>query len=203
MYSLQYGKPIHAESLVSKMLEIDPMSAVNYVLLGLIQWMENKIDFAISSFKKSNNLDPKLIYSKLWLIYGLAWKGLKEQAIEQINQVVDDQTDRRKDVIFINWCMFFKYALLGKKSKALEILDKETEDFFYNIPELLWFGICNFTLIDEIDEALKWLERAINWGWINYPFIAEGHPLLMKLRNEKRFLKLLGRVKEEWENYDV
>jgi TolB-like protein/class 3 adenylate cyclase/Tfp pilus assembly protein PilF len=203
IYALQMGKPSSAEPFISKVLEIDPMNPVNYIFLGFVQWMEDKLDYALSSFQKSDNLDPGNIYSKFWYIYGLAWKGQHEQAVELIDQIAIDQTNSKKDSIFNNWCLFFKNVLLGRKSEALAVLEEDTKNYFWNDPELLWLGVCNFTLIDEKEEALDWLERAINWGWINYPLFAEKDPFFKDIRGETRFIKLIKKVKNEWDSIEI
>ncbi|MFQ5652033.1 MAG: hypothetical protein ACE5IY_19040 [bacterium] len=60
-----------------------------------------------------------------------------------------------------------------------------------------------FSLLDEKDEALIWLEHAVNSGFINYPLLAERDPFLENIRGEERFQKLMVRVKVEWENFEV
>ena len=60
-----------------------------------------------------------------------------------------------------------------------------------------------YALINEKEEAFKWLEHAINRGFINYPFLNEYDPFLENIRGEERFKKLMERVKYEWENFEV
>jgi hypothetical protein len=45
---------------------------------------------------------------------------------------------------------------------------------------------------------LKWLENAIDRGFINYPFIREHDHFLENVRGEERFDKLLEKVEREW-----
>ena len=61
----------------------------------------------------------------------------------------------------------------------------------------------SFALNDLKNEALDWLENAINRGFSNYPFLNEYDPLLENIRGEERFKKLMERVKYEWENFEV
>lgn len=58
-------------------------------------------------------------------------------------------------------------------------------------------------LIGEKDEAITSLEYAVNLGSVNYPFFSEIDPFLKNIRSEKRFKKLMERVKQEWENFEV
>ena len=58
-------------------------------------------------------------------------------------------------------------------------------------------------MIEEKDESLKWLERAVEWGMINYPLLSDIDPIIENIRGEERFKKLMERVKYEWENFEV
>jgi non-specific serine/threonine protein kinase len=52
------------------------------------------------------------------------------------------------------------------------------------------------------EEALDWLDNAVNMGCVNYPFM-EKDPFLDGLRGDERFQRLLQRVKREWESFKV
>ena len=51
------------------------------------------------------------------------------------------------------------------------------------------------------DEALTWLERAVEQGWINYPLFSKQDPLLESIRGEERFRELMVKVKRDWEDF--
>jgi hypothetical protein len=57
--------------------------------------------------------------------------------------------------------------------------------------------------LGNVEEALKWLERAVELGFINYPFIAHIDPFFESLRRDLRSRDLLGRIKHEWESFEV
>jgi non-specific serine/threonine protein kinase len=52
------------------------------------------------------------------------------------------------------------------------------------------------------DQALDWLENALNRGWVNYPFTVKYDPLLAPLRHEQRFQNIADRMKREWEAFE-
>ena len=61
----------------------------------------------------------------------------------------------------------------------------------------------SYSLINEKEEALNWLENAANRGFIHYPWLNKHDPFLENIRGEERFRKLMERVKKEWENFEV
>ncbi len=60
----------------------------------------------------------------------------------------------------------------------------------------------NDSINAEKEEALNWLEEWVNLGCVNYPLFSKD-PFLENIRGEKRFKKLMERVKYEWENFEL
>jgi eukaryotic-like serine/threonine-protein kinase len=58
-----------------------------------------------------------------------------------------------------------------------------------------------YALIGRRDDALRWLERAVQQGFINYPFLA-GDPFLASLRGDADGDALLARVHRRWQAFD-
>jgi hypothetical protein len=52
------------------------------------------------------------------------------------------------------------------------------------------------------DEALRWLERAKDRGFLDAPFLEEVDPLLERLRGEPKFGELMRRVRQDWERFE-
>ena len=70
-----------------------------------------------------------------------------------------------------------------------------------NINYSLLLADC-YSLIDEKEKALDWLEITVKRGNINYPFLNEYDPFLASIRNEPRFKTLMQRAKTDWENFE-
>jgi eukaryotic-like serine/threonine-protein kinase len=94
------------------------------------------------------------------------------------------------------------HALRGNKAQALEIVTDEWtgpawQDYW--IPYTVAQG---YALLGETAEALRWLEHAVDKGWINYPYLSEVDPWLQNIRSDPRFEELMRRVKREWEEFE-
>ena len=62
----------------------------------------------------------------------------------------------------------------------------------YAIAQLL---VPTCSMLGDIDEALKWLERGVELGYINYPMVSDIDPFLENLRRDPRSKKLMERIK--------
>ncbi|MFH1763371.1 MAG: hypothetical protein ABIF09_04175, partial [Gemmatimonadota bacterium] len=60
-----------------------------------------------------------------------------------------------------------------------------------------------FALINRNEDALEWLQHALDRDFINYPYLAETGPFLENLRGEARFREMLEVVKAKWESFEV
>ncbi|MFC1554911.1 protein kinase, partial [candidate division KSB1 bacterium] len=202
-YGIHVGKTSIAEQMFKRLLEIDPLNPMNHIVLGIFQTVAGQLDNALCSFQKGSKLAQSDLWENLFSVYIYAWQKKYDKAYELVDQIVRQKSQSQMHGNSAEWCLFFKYALKGEKSKALNTISKDVEKFFWNDPEAQWFGICNYALIDEKEEAYKWLEHVINRGFINYPFLNERAPFLENIRSEPRFIKLMKRVKHEWEYFGV
>ena len=49
-------------------------------------------------------------------------------------------------------------------------------------------------------DALRWVQIAIDCGYIDYPLFSQLDPFLASLREEPEFLKLMDSLKRRWES---
>ena len=108
-----------------------------------------------------------------------------------------------KKLNFTELMLFIKYALMGRVTQALKTMSDETIKYTWNDPLLSALMPGYFSLIDEKDKALDYLDHAINMSVFNYPFFSKIDPYLDNIRGEERFKKLMERAKYEWENFEV
>jgi hypothetical protein len=69
--------------------------------------------------------------------------------------------------------------------------------------EVPWLLASAHAAVGAKNEALLWLDRAIDRGMINYRFLSEHDRYLNNLRRDARFRELMGRAKREWERFAV
>ena len=196
---LHVGKASLAEPLLRKLQEIDPLTPLFLFISGYIQWLDGKLDQALLTFQYMTKMEPNLSWGKFMTAQILAWQG----NYDEVFRLADELVLRWPDDSVALWTLSLKYALRGEKKKALDTFSEKARGFIWNDPEVPWSGASLFALVDEKDEALLWLEHAIDRGWINYPLFAERNPFFANIRGEPRFKKLMERVKYEWEHFEA
>jgi non-specific serine/threonine protein kinase len=199
-FCMYFGKPSLSEPLFKKLLDIDPLSALNYIFEGFSQYFQGYFEKAIEHTKKSLKIDPDFVYSIFWHPVFLAANNQKHEALDLIDQIIKES---RMSEVFKELILFIKYVFIGRKNQAIEMLSDETRKYTWNDP--LFSGLMPgyFSLIHEKEEALNYLNHAVNRGFINYPFFSKIDPFLENIRSEPRFKKLMERVKYDWENFEI
>ena len=202
-YNWKVGKPYSSRPIIEKLINRDPLSPLNHLALGLNYWVTCEFDNALKSFNNMLKLEPDSVLANFWTAYVLLWSKQYDKAYALIDRMAQEESSDQMHKLFTGWLLFLKYAINGEKSKALELLTEDVRNFFWHDPDLPWLGAGGFALIDEKEEAIRWLEHAINKGNINYPVLSGIDPFLENIRGEERFKNLMERVKYEWENFEV
>jgi len=199
MNSLYMGKPHIAKPLAKRLLEIDPLTPLNYCAASFVPWVEGRFDLMEELCTKWYKMGPDDPLAALWYAWPLVWNNKRDEAIK----FIDDTIRQRSFLIEIEYMKFLKFALQGNKSKALESISEETKNYSWDDLDGSWLTADLYALIDEREQALDWIEHIIDMGFINYPLFSDIDPFLENIREEPRFKKLMKRVKHEWENFEV
>jgi non-specific serine/threonine protein kinase len=193
------GKTSAAWPLTERLMEIDPLNAWTPIMRGLIQeFCEGRFDLAIESSRRGLAL-LDVPNTRFCLAYALAGARRPKDAVVVLEPVKPTSgTD-----VFVQGCIIWGLALQGEKEKTRELLSSEflatsRRDAAYSL-----LAADVYAMLDEREQALDWLENAVNRGFINYPYLSEYDPFLSKLRSDPRFRKLMVRVKQEWERFEV
>jgi len=84
----------------------------------------------------------------------------------------------------------------------MEALNAETREFILRDPDVVAWMPVYFSSLNLVDEGIRWVERAVERDFINYPFLAH-FAALENLRRDERFQKILRDVKRKWESCDI
>ena len=99
--------------------------------------------------------------------------------------------------------LLMKYAIKKDKEKVASLMKPDVVAQIQSDLQNSFHTATFYALLDEKEEALKWLEIAVDGGFINYPLLNEQDVLLEIIRKEEGFISLMKRVKKEWENNQI
>jgi len=192
------GKTNDATPLIKKQLSINPLSFYGYWLSSLFHLFEGSNEQALESMAQAYELASGVpaveFFYALILMYN--------DRLEEVYNIIDHSKKINPDNIFTYVGVFLKYALQGRKKEALQSVTPQVLKWSSNDLSNPWGLVLGYSLIGEKDKALDLLEKWVQLGFVNYPFFSKD-PFLENIRGEERFKKLIKRVKQEWENFEV
>jgi hypothetical protein len=172
---------------------------LNDAATGWNHFFGGRFDLALDSLFTAYNLTPESVMHQYFKALILVYNDRADEAYDFICKNVEEPSEN----IWSQVTIFLKYIIERDREK-LNFL--QTPDFVEKIQRDLQYSyhIATFySYLDDKNESIKWLENAINRGFINYPLLSKYDKLLINIRGEQRFKKLMERVKYEWENFKL
>ncbi len=192
------GQAAKAELLLEELVEVDPLTAVNYIMPGYAKACQGDLKSAVGHYWKAYKMEPE--NPMLILMMGIL-PGRVEPP-ETIIPILNNLEPMAPYHIFGRVARFLRLALSGDKDEALKAGENSQLQHEAQWDEhAAWWMAGTYAFLNEKDKALYWLEISINLGNFNYPFLYKYDPFLENLRNDPRFEKIMAHVKEKWESF--
>lgn len=166
--------------------ELDPLSLIIGVHMGLPLLFSGQIDEAIEQFLLTLQMQPDFIPALGWL--GLAWerRGDYPKAIDAFERALEIN-----DVAILRASVAHALAAAGETAKARANLDELTELATRRYVSPYDFAVMH-TGLGQADQAFVWLDRAVEDRSAWMVFLRVDHRL-DPLRSDERFDQVLER----------
>jgi tetratricopeptide (TPR) repeat protein len=192
------GRMQSAISAMERLLQVEPLEIIALWGRGACYFHEGQYDLALQEWQKLYDIDPKHWGWQCWVAHALAYKHRIEEALAMAGQCAASSANHP----FKKLALMLIHSLQGDKEAAIREMTPEFHEWARRDATWSYRLASDFAYLDAKDEALDWLENAVDLGHINYPFFAEKDLFLTKLRGDPRFEKLMQRVKREWEEFE-
>lgn len=166
---------------------------------GALHFLSGEYDKSLVAWRRLHEMYPESAYSKFSYALILIYNNQHDKAFS----IIDQNAKPDPDNVLTKLGLMLKYGVQGEKEKAFREMTQEFQKTCQRDIALAHHLACIFSLLDEKEEALNWLERAVNGGFINYPLFAKQDSFLENIRGEPRFKKLMERFKHEWEDFEA
>jgi tetratricopeptide (TPR) repeat protein len=181
-YSLSaMGRHDEAYAEIERARQISPQSAVIATAVANVLFLAGKFDEAIVQCRKSLELDPGAVAAHTVLRWAYELKGMAPEALAAFEQersfAGDTPTTHAKRAHVL--------AAIGKRDEARAIAEQIIARRSQSWVTAYEIAII-FTLLDDFDNAFRWLGQAEREHAVGFTFVRVD-PHLRKLRNDPRF----------------
>jgi serine/threonine protein kinase len=189
------GKLSFSKPLVARLHEIDPLAPSTHMASVIQHVYEGQFEKALEPARTAFRLDPQGLLTRYNYFLACAYNQRLEE-FEPVNERWQREEPEH------GWPQLISALVSAHGGEEPRISDSARD--------VAWMDICAaghvmpviFSMLGKTEEALKWLERGVELGLINYPFLSID-PGFENIRGDSRFQKLMERVKHEWEHFEV
>ncbi len=187
-----------AEGELQQALAINPTYSGARFRLGINQLSQGKYEQALLFFNDTQRFIPSMWTFQTSL--ALFELGRKKEASTLISEFLRTEPQDEGGVVTAMQALLL--ADSGRRSEAermIQVAVKKGEGFVHFHHTAYAVGSA-YALMNNPQQALKWLQLAADDGFPCYPMY-ESDPILNNLRKDPRFIEFLAQLKRQWEQY--
>jgi tetratricopeptide (TPR) repeat protein len=120
-------------------------------------------------------------------MFWFIWQNGLDKNFDEAYRIIDNLVSGYPDHVISRFGQFLKYSWQKEKQKALSIVNSKLEKAtWWDDGYSMMMADC-YSVLEEYDEAFHWLNRAIDYGITNIPFLTQYDHFLENLRGDERF----------------
>ncbi len=193
------GKPDAAAHFATRLVDIDPLNPMSLLVSAMVPLFAGRFSEAVEPARRMFTLDPVTPVWRANYAMALSYARRFDEA-EALTEAVVAQPDSDIGTWWMGLC---RAAWREDRAEVLRLADGPYQQVAAWDSEVPWLLASAHAAVGAKDEALLWLDRAIDRGMINYPFLSEHDRYLDNVRGDARFGHLMQRAKREWERFQV
>ena len=193
------GKPDAAAPFAARLVDVDPLNAMSLLMNAMVPLFAGRFSEAVEPARRMFALDPVTPVWRANYAMALSYAQRLDEA-EALTEGIAAEPDSDIGTWWMGLC---RAAWRADRAEVLRLTDGPYQQVAAWDAEVPWVLASAHAAVGAKDEALLWLDRAIERGMINYPFLSEHDRYLDNVRGDARFRDVMGRAKREWERFEV
>jgi non-specific serine/threonine protein kinase len=193
------GRPDAAAPLAARLLDVDPLSAQSHAASVSVPLFAGRFSEALAAAGRMFTLDRVTPVWRGFYVLALSYNRRLDEA-EAVTEGVAAQPDSDVGTWWMGMC---RAAWRADRAEVLRLADGPYQQAAAWDQEIPWLLAGAHAAVGETEKALLWLERTIDRGMINYPFLSEHDLYLENIRGTAGFGQAMERARREWERFEV
>ncbi len=193
------GKPDAAAPLAARLVDVDPLNAMSLLVSAMVPLFAGRFSEAVEPARRMFALDPVTPVCRANYVMALSYA----QRLDEAEALTEGMAAEPDSDIGMWWMGLCRAAWRADRAEVLRLTDGPYQQVAAWDAEVPWLLASAHAAVGAKDEALLWLDRAIERGMINYPFLSEHDRYLDNIRGDARFREMMVRARREWERFEV
>ena len=191
------GRVSTGRPLIERLLVLDPLTPLTRCMPAWAAILEGDFEAAIVPYRQMLEMDPGNPMARLFFV----WVLLLNSRETEIASVLASFPPELRDTVPAR----VADLLMHGAGQALPLLplSSDVEEAAVASDVFARFLAAGYARAGAVEPAMRWLEVAVNRGFINHPFLAVVDPSLERLRQEPQFLRLMDKVQRRWECFEA
>jgi len=195
------GKTDEARGYADEAVERDPLLWATRFSRAVVDLFAGEFDAAVARFKdEAERGQAEHAFSQWWVGQSLAYAGEETEAVAAFEKGSNPNSGLSSDL-----CELGARAFRGERERVREWFESNEglqQAVMRDETFPRYVAQC-FARVGEFDEALRWLNQAMDWGFTNHHFLAERDRGLVPLRGDPRFSAFLERARQKQIAFEV
>jgi TolB-like protein len=193
------GRVPAARPLIEHLAAIDPLTPLVRCMPAWAGILEGDLAAAIEPYRQMFEMDLGNPMARLFYVWVLLING----RLEEIPGIVESFPFEVRETVPARLAFLLAGSLGDRDGVPLQSPGKHVEAAAGVSDVFARMLAGAYARAGNTDNAIRWLEVAVDRGFINHPFLTRVDPSLDNLRGEPRFQQLMERVRERWERFEV
>jgi len=193
------GRVAMARALMERLQQVDPLTSITQTMAGIVAMFDGAYEEALRWTRRSVDLDPANLTSRMMYAHALAANGRVDDAMVVLAAIAREEPT----MAWARMACAMRFALSGDRERTLKSITPDLRAAAASDEIFSWWLADCYALAGEHPAALDCVERMIELGVFNYPFLSRHEPFLQRLRDEPRFIALLERARTEWDAFEA
>ncbi|MGE5419388.1 MAG: tetratricopeptide repeat protein [Chloroflexota bacterium] len=193
------GRMESGKKMLKKCTRIDPFNPMLNSVIGWNHFYSGRFDLAVAPLVSACKAAPESSMNLFWRALVMFYGRKEDEAYDFISHSIPEPA---KDS-WSHLSVFLKYVIKHEKGQMRQLLDPDFLKIHRIDPQNSYFIASFYARLGKKKRALEWLENSVEGGFMNYPFMNEFDPFLAGIASEDRMKKLMKKVRNKWEAFEI
>jgi tetratricopeptide (TPR) repeat protein len=189
---LRTGQTQRARPVIDHVMAVDPLTPITRCFPGYLDAMEGRFEAAIGPYRDMLERDPSNPVARLFNVWILFAAGHAEEAIavaESFEGLAEQSTPAHLARLL---AAAHRGAIENQQLPGPISAAAMGSEMYSRHAAEAW------AMAGDPERAARWLNRAVDLGFVNWPYLAQHSPFLHPLVEDESLRPVLEKVKRKW-----